>query len=302
MALPDGERPGTLISQSATGFYGPSDDRRLDETAPSGSDFLAGVVAAWEHEALLAEAKMRVVRTRTGVVLTREGGALAQMLPFFRLGLGGPVAGGRQYVPWVHLDDVVSSMLWCLDATGASGAVNVTAPEPVTNADFSHALGRALGRPAVLPVPGFALRLLYGEMAEIVTTGQRVVPAALGSLGLRLPAPGDRSGAAGRPEAFVTPTTLLWLRRDLRLHDHPALHAAARGGAIVVPVFCFDDRLLRGRHASGARTQFLLDCLADLRASAGRTRKRTDHPPRTAGTRTAGAGARTRRRARTFHR
>ena len=183
MALPDGERPATLISQSATGFYGPSDDRRLDESAPSGSDFLAGVVAAWEHEALLAAAKMRVVRTRTGVVLTREGGALAQMLPFFRLGLGGPIAGGRQYIPWVHLDDVVSSMLWCLDATGASGAVNLTAPEPVTNADFSRALGRALGRPAVLPVPGFALRLLYGEMAEIVTTGQRVVPAALGSLG-----------------------------------------------------------------------------------------------------------------------
>jgi uncharacterized protein (TIGR01777 family) len=183
LALPDDQRPRTLISQSATGFYGPSDDRRLDEAAPSGSDFLAGVVAAWEHEALLAEAKMRVVRTRTGVVLSREGGALAQMLPFFRLGLGGPVAGGRQYVPWVHLDDVVASMICCLDATGASGAVNVTAPEPVTNADFSRALGRALGRPAVLPVPGFALRLLYGEMAQIVTTGQRVVPAALANLG-----------------------------------------------------------------------------------------------------------------------
>ncbi len=183
MGLDDGERPGTLISQSATGFYGPRDDRRLDETAPPGSDFLAGVVRGWEHEALVAEARMRVVLTRTGVVLSAEGGALAQMLPFFRLGLGGPVAGGHQYIPWVHLDDVVGAILWCVDTTGASGAVNVTAPEPVTNADFSRALGRVLGRPAVLPVPGFALGLLYGEMAEIVTTGQRVVPSALQSLG-----------------------------------------------------------------------------------------------------------------------
>ena len=183
MGLDDAERPGTLISQSATGFYGPRDDTRLDETAPPGSDFVAGVVRGWEHEALVAEARMRVVCTRTGVVLSAEGGALAQMLPFFRLGLGGPVAGGRQYIPWVHLDDVVGAMLWCVDATNASGAVNVTAPEPVRNADFSRALGRALGRPAVLPVPGFALGLLYGEMAEIVTTGQRVIPSVLQSLG-----------------------------------------------------------------------------------------------------------------------
>jgi uncharacterized protein (TIGR01777 family) len=181
--LEDAGRPRTLISQSAMGYYGPCDDRRLDETAPAGSDFLAGVVKGWEHEALAAEVQMRVVRTRTGVVLTPDGGALARMLPFFRLGLGGPVAGGRQYIPWVHLHDVVGSILWCLDAPTASGAVNVSAPEPATNADFSHALGRALGRPAVLPVPGFALHVLYGEMAEIVTTGQRAIPSALRDLG-----------------------------------------------------------------------------------------------------------------------
>ncbi|MGH2869432.1 MAG: DUF1731 domain-containing protein, partial [Solirubrobacteraceae bacterium] len=109
--------------------------------------------------------------------------ALTKMLPFFKLGVGGPVAGGHQYVPWIHLDDVVGALIRCVDDGGAEGPVNVTAPNPVTNTELSHALGRALGRPAVLPVPGFAVKLLYGEMAEIVTTGQRVVPARLRQLG-----------------------------------------------------------------------------------------------------------------------
>jgi uncharacterized protein (TIGR01777 family) len=178
-ALPADRRPGTLVSQSATGYYGPRDDRALDESAPPGDDFLAGVVVAWEREAAAAEPVARVVRTRTGVVLSPGGGALAKMLPFFRLGLGGPVAGGRQYVPWVHLDDVVRAVLRCLDDAALAGAVNVTAPEPVTNAALSRALGRALRRPAVLPVPAAGLRVLYGEMAQIVTTGQRVLPARL---------------------------------------------------------------------------------------------------------------------------
>jgi NAD dependent epimerase/dehydratase family enzyme len=107
------------------------------------------------------------------------------MLPFFKLGIGGPVAGGRQYVPWVHLEDVVGALLLCLDNDAARGPVNVTAPSPSRNAELSHELGRALGRPAVLPVPGIALRLLYGEMAEMVTTGQRAVPARLAELGYR---------------------------------------------------------------------------------------------------------------------
>jgi hypothetical protein len=123
------------------------------------------------------------VRTRTGVVLSPGGGALAKMLPFFKLGIGGPVAGGQQYVPWIHLDDVVGGLMHCLDHEDAAGPVNLTAPIPVTNAELSRALGHALGRPAVLPVPNMAIKLLYGEMAEMVTTGQRAIPARLGELG-----------------------------------------------------------------------------------------------------------------------
>jgi uncharacterized protein len=182
-SLSDGQRPRALVSQSATGFYGPRGDEPLDELAPAGADFLAKVVVAWEGEALAAASLMRLALTRTGVVLSPNGGALAKMLPFFRLGLGGPVAGGHQYVPWVHLDDVVGGLLRCIDDQDAHGPLNLAAPRAVTNAEFSRALGRALRRPAVLPVPGIAVRLLYGEMAEIVTTGQRVRPDRLQQLG-----------------------------------------------------------------------------------------------------------------------
>jgi len=181
--LPGESRPAVLVSQSATGFYGAGDDHEVDEGAPAGNDFLAGVVKAWEAEAIAAESLLRVVRTRSGVVLTPEGGALARMLPFFRAGVGGPVAGGRQYVPWIHLDDVVSGLRFALGESRAAGAVNLTAPNPVTNAEFSRALGRALRRPAVAPVPALALRLLYGEMAQVVVTGARVVPRRLQELG-----------------------------------------------------------------------------------------------------------------------
>jgi uncharacterized protein len=178
-ALSEGERPGVLVSQSATGFYGPRGAEPLDDQAPPGSDFLAQVVAAWEREADEAAALMRVARTRTGVVLSPAGGALAKMLPFFRLGLGGPVAGGKQYVSWIHLDDVVGALTFCLDHVEARGALNVTAPTPVTNAELSRALGHVLRRPAVLPVPGFALRLLYGDMSQMVIAGQRAIPTEL---------------------------------------------------------------------------------------------------------------------------
>ena len=181
--LPGDSRPGVLVSQSATGFYGPSDDTELDEQAPAGGDFLAGAVSAWEAEAAGAEAMIRVVRTRTGVVLTTRGGALARMLPFFRLGLGGPVAGGGQYLSWIHIEDVVRALLFAIEDSHATGAVNLTSPNPVTNAEFSRALGHALRRPAVLPVPALALRVLYGEMAEVVVTGQRAVPRRLQELG-----------------------------------------------------------------------------------------------------------------------
>ena len=177
--LPEAERPGALVSQSATGYYGPHGDEPLDERAAPGHDFLAGVVVAWEGEAARAESLARVTMTRTGVVLSAQGGALAQMLPFFRLGLGGPVAGGRQYVPWIQLEDVVGALLFCAESDRLTGPVNLSAPTPVTNAELSRALGRALHRPAILPVPAYGLRLVYGEMAQIVTTGQRALPKAL---------------------------------------------------------------------------------------------------------------------------
>jgi uncharacterized protein len=183
-ALPPPERPAVLISQSASGFYGARGDEPVDESAPAGDDFLAGVVQDWEAEARRAEDHgLRVVTTRTGVVLSGSGGALARMLPFFKLGLGGPVAGGRQYVPWVHLNDVAGAQAFCLETDAASGPVNVSAPEPATNREFSRALGRVLHRPAVAPVPGPAVGLLYGEMATVVTTGVRMVPARLTELG-----------------------------------------------------------------------------------------------------------------------
>jgi uncharacterized protein (TIGR01777 family) len=182
-ALPDVERPRALVSQSATGYYGAYGDGPATEDTPRGHDFLAGVVAEWEQAASSAEPLLRVVRTRTGVVLSPQGGALSKMLPFFRLGVGGPVAGGRQYVPWVHLDDVVAVMLRCVEDDTVHGPVNVTAPNAATNAELSKALGAVLRRPAVLPVPALALKALYGEMGQVVTTGRLVVPQRLQELG-----------------------------------------------------------------------------------------------------------------------
>lgn len=170
-------RPRVLVSASAVGYYGAHGDERVTEATPPGDDFLAGVCVAWEREAAAAaELGLRVVRVRTGVVLDAGGGALGKMLPFFRAGVGGPVAGGRQRLPWIHADDLVGLYLTALGGDDWDGPINATAPEPPTNAAFSHALGRALRRPAILPVPAFALRLLYGDMAEIVTTGVRAVP------------------------------------------------------------------------------------------------------------------------------
>ncbi len=171
-------RPRTLLSSSAIGYYGAHGVEPLDEEAPPGDDFLAQVCVEWEAEAARAtELGLRVIQLRTGVVLDSSGGALSKMLPPFRLGVGGPVAGGRQYISWIHTADLVGIMLAALADERWSGPVNGTAPEPLPNRDFSQVLGRVLKRPALLPVPGLALQLLYGEMAEIVTTGARVVPA-----------------------------------------------------------------------------------------------------------------------------
>jgi NAD dependent epimerase/dehydratase family enzyme len=173
-----GGRPAVLVSASAIGYYGSHGEEPLDEEAPPGGDFLAQVCLAWETQARAAQALgMRTVQVRTGVVLDPRGGALAKMLPPFRIGIGGPVAGGRQYVSWIHVDDLVGVIRTALSDERWAGPVNGTAPEPVTNRELSHALGHALHRPALLPVPGAALGLLYGEMAQIVTTGARVLPA-----------------------------------------------------------------------------------------------------------------------------
>ena len=170
--------PHILISSSAIGYYGARGEEPLDEDAAAGRDFLAKLCVEWEAEAAKASALgVRVVQVRTGVVLDRGGGALAKMLPPFRLGVGGPVAGGRQFISWIHLEDLVGMMLAALADPRWVGPINASAPEPVSNREFSRALGAALHRPSMLPVPGLALRLLYGEMAQIVTTGARVVPA-----------------------------------------------------------------------------------------------------------------------------
>jgi len=177
-------RPKVLVSSSAVGYYGPHGDEELPESAPPGDDFLAEVCKAWEAEADAAAAHgLRVVKVRTGVVLDAGGGALKAMLPPFKLGVGGPVAGGRQFMPWIHVEDVVGIYERALDDDAWTGAVNATAPVPVTNKTFSKALGRALHRPAFAPVPALAIQALYGQMAEIVTKGQRVVPERTLALG-----------------------------------------------------------------------------------------------------------------------
>ena len=179
-------RPRVLVSASASGIYGDRGPEELDEESSTGEDFLAEVCAGWEAAAEKAERLgLRVTEIRTGIVLDAGGGALAKMLPPFRLGVGGPVAGGHQYMSWIHVDDLVGMYLAALDGEDWSGPVNGCAPGAVTNAEFSHALGRALHRPAVLPVPGLALRAMYGEMASIVTGGQRMVPARAQARGYR---------------------------------------------------------------------------------------------------------------------
>jgi uncharacterized protein (TIGR01777 family) len=184
-------RPSVLVSQSATGWYGPHGDDPVDESEPAGDGFLARVVQDWEGEARAAEELgLRVALMRTGVVLSESGGALGKMITPFKLGVGGPVAGGKQYVPWVHMDDVVGGMICALEDERVRGPVNLAAPEPATNREFSNALGHVLRRPTFMPVPGFALKAMYGEMSSIVTTGARVVPGRLAEIGYRFRRPG----------------------------------------------------------------------------------------------------------------
>jgi len=172
-------RPTVLVSSSAVGFYGKHGDELIDEQCAPGSDFLAEVCVVWEREAAAAETLgLRVALIRTGIVLDASGGALKTMLPPFKAGVGGPVAGGKQYMPWIHADDIVGLYLAALDNEAWKGPINGTAPNPATNAAFSKTLGRVLHRPSLFPVPAFVIRARYGEMAELVTEGQRAIPAA----------------------------------------------------------------------------------------------------------------------------
>jgi uncharacterized protein len=169
--------PAVLVSGSAIGWYGPRDDEELDEDADIGNDFSAHLCRDWEAEASKAEALgVRVCCVRTGIVLGADGGALKKMLLPFRAGIGGRMGSGRQWMSWITRADVVALIRWLIDHDSARGAYNGTAPAPVTNAEFARALGAALNRPALLPTPASALKLLFGEMADILLTGQRVVP------------------------------------------------------------------------------------------------------------------------------
>ena len=166
-----------LVSASAVGVYGPRGDEALDESSPLGSDFLAAVCQEWEAALQPAvESETRVAIVRIGVVLGPNGGALQKMLPPFRLGIGGPLGSGRQVVSWIHLDDLVAMIVWLLENGEHSGVFNATAPQPVTMQQWASSLGRTLHRPAFFPVPGFLLKLALGEVADVLLTGQRVLP------------------------------------------------------------------------------------------------------------------------------
>jgi uncharacterized protein (TIGR01777 family) len=177
--------PAVFVSGSAVGYYGPLQDQIVTEETPPGDDFLARVCVRWEAEAMrAASARTRVVCVRTGLVLERNGGALPQMLPPFRFGVGGPVGSGRQYWPWIHRQDWIDLVRFALATSGVSGPMNASAPHPARSVEFAKALGRAMHRPALLPAPGFALKLLLGEMADgLLLSGQRAIPAKAQSHG-----------------------------------------------------------------------------------------------------------------------
>jgi len=184
-------KPSAMLSGSAVGYYGDRGDEAVDEESSPGTDFLAGVAGEWEGATSAAkDAGVRVVLLRTGIVLSPRGGALDRLLPPFRLGVGGPIGTGRQWMSWISLDDHVNAMEHALATTGLHGPVNLVSPNPVTNAEFAATLGRVLGRPALVPVPSFALELLYGEMARAtILAGQRVLPRALLRTGFRFAHP-----------------------------------------------------------------------------------------------------------------
>jgi uncharacterized protein (TIGR01777 family) len=174
-----GHRVQALVSASAVGYYGSRGDVVLTESEPAANDFLGQVAQGWEREALEAEPLgVRVTRIRIGMVLGGDGGALQKMLPPFKLGLGGPIGGGQQWMSWIHLDDLMSLIEFLLNGSTVRGVFNAVSPFPVTNAEFTRALAEAVHRPAFIPVPALAVKLLFGEMSEIVLGSQRAIPDA----------------------------------------------------------------------------------------------------------------------------
>jgi uncharacterized protein (TIGR01777 family) len=174
-----GQPPQVLISASAVGYYGSRGDEVLLESAPPADDFLGKVAAAWETEAQAAEPLgVRVARLRIGMVLGPKGGALARMVTPFRLGVGGRLSGGHQWMSWIHISDLIALIVFLMNESTVRGVFNATSPFPVTNREFTQALAEAVHRPAILPVPAFALRLMFGEMASVLLASQRAVPDA----------------------------------------------------------------------------------------------------------------------------
>jgi uncharacterized protein len=200
-------KPAALIQASATGYYGSRGDETLDENSPPGAGFLAEVCVEWEREALKAKAAgVRVALIRTGLALDARGGALKKMLPAFRAGLAGKLGDGKQWMPWIHLDDVAAIYMFALE-NPISGPVNATAPNPVTNAEFTRAMSKALGRPAFVPAPKFGLKLIFGEMADVLFDSQRVLPKAAQAAGFEFRYP-EIDGALAqllRPVAAAAP-------------------------------------------------------------------------------------------------
>lgn len=180
------KKPSFLINASAIGFYGPRGDEEITEDSPHGNDFLADVCKAWEAHALRAQDfKVRVALLRIGIVLEKGGGALAKMLLPFQLGLGGPVGSGSQWMSWIHLKDLIGIISFVLEKSSVSGPVNATAPNPVRMREFARTLGNVLHRPAFLPAPAFALRIVLGEMSNLILTGQHVLPRKILGAGYR---------------------------------------------------------------------------------------------------------------------
>lgn len=179
-ALPDDAGKITLFSTSAVGYYGFHEDEELTENMPAGDDFLAKLAYDWEQEALKAQTKgTRVVITRFGIVLGKNGGALGQMIPLFKFFLGGPLGSGKQWFSWVHMEDLAQALIFLLKHPEIKGAVNLCSPRPVRNADLGKAIGRVLHRPSFMPAPGFMIKLILGEFGSVLLKGQRVIPRRL---------------------------------------------------------------------------------------------------------------------------